>query len=651
MKNRRLLVIVFVLVVIGGLTLFGGTDNNGGEEADLQVDSQVGLKEYATSLRYEEDMTFDGDLDIPSDQGVILVGGSSVIIEGNLLLAGGFLCEDGEIKIIVKGDAFIDGTLECDRTLEIPETDPGNGITVIVEGNVTLGENALVTSNSAIQIVDREESLAISRAELDQLYEDAASESGEGQRVGPFIDNEGVARARIWGVASLKGVLSSVLPSDFMSTVYAQGVGPVISGKIRFKNPPPKGVKQIVVFAFPNAPGVQIKNFELSGPPGRNGTDDTGGNCNALGTDGEDAFRFLAFAPNITVNNFTLNLGDGGNGGDAETGKNCDPGIAKAGKGGGSGNFKMVAGNKFEITGAFNINPGTSGFGGGATAHGKDGGPGEDGGDARATGGRGADNKKRLSVQGTIAGTSNVEVGDLVAGAGGFASANPGTGGDGEGCGDKGGNGGKASATAGDGGDAKLTLGGGARRAALASDIGGQGATADATGAKGGAGGSCDATDPGGDGGAGGEASAKEGKGGSGSAGNSGDGIVLDETGGDGGNGGDGCLPGKSGAGGQGDPDGEDGKDGKNLCALPPQESTYIAPPPEETISVIQYGNFYLPVDQLIVESERGCDGGAAHWHASGGVVIATDGTDVFDPGPECGYGKVSENPKMELKI
>lgn len=67
----------------------------------------------------------------------------------------------------------------------------------------------------------------------------------------------------------------------------------------------------------------------------------------------------------------------------------------------------------------------------------------------------------------------------------------------------------------------------------------------------------------------------------------------------------------------------------------------------DETIQVIEYNGKHLPIDQLIIEDETGC--GAEHWHAASGVVKATDGTDVVDPGPQCGYGKVSERPTIEV--
>ncbi|MDO8530447.1 MAG: hypothetical protein Q7S10_03535 [bacterium] len=69
----------------------------------------------------------------------------------------------------------------------------------------------------------------------------------------------------------------------------------------------------------------------------------------------------------------------------------------------------------------------------------------------------------------------------------------------------------------------------------------------------------------------------------------------------------------------------------------------------EKKIDVIEYNGKYLPTSQLIVESEQGCDGGMPHWHAAQGLVTATDGTKVSDPGPQCGYGKVKDRPVIQI--
>jgi hypothetical protein len=67
----------------------------------------------------------------------------------------------------------------------------------------------------------------------------------------------------------------------------------------------------------------------------------------------------------------------------------------------------------------------------------------------------------------------------------------------------------------------------------------------------------------------------------------------------------------------------------------------------EQLIEVIEYNGKFLPTSQLIVEDEVGC--GANHWHAASGVVTATDGTKVSDPGPQCGYGKVQDRPAKKI--
>ncbi|HTM68935.1 MAG TPA: hypothetical protein VL426_06595 [Candidatus Binatia bacterium] len=65
-------------------------------------------------------------------------------------------------------------------------------------------------------------------------------------------------------------------------------------------------------------------------------------------------------------------------------------------------------------------------------------------------------------------------------------------------------------------------------------------------------------------------------------------------------------------------------------------------------VRAILFRGKYLPIDQLQIENESGC--GADHWHAKAGVVTATDGARVSDPGPQCGYGKVNDMPVYEVE-
>jgi hypothetical protein len=238
----------------------------------------------------------------------------------------------------------------------------------------------------------------------------------------------------------------------------------------------------------------------------------------------------------------------------------------------------MEADEDFEIEGAFTIHPGTGGNGGEANAYAKDGEngcAGKKGGDAVATGGNGGDNKKELSITGTVGGTENITIDEILGGIGGEAHAFPGKGGNGTGCKCDGGPGGKGTATAGKGGAASFS--GNISRAG--SDKGGDGGDAESKGGVGGNGGDCNPTAPGGNGGKGGDAVSKEGKGGEATTPGK-DGKVIDQTGGDGGNGGTGCGEGKGGKGGDGKPKGNDGKDGKRICLVSSSSSsTYVTPP------------------------------------------------------------------------
>lgn len=601
------------------------------------------------------DTTVHGDYSVAAGKKVILEKGAVLTVDGNATIQGELSCQDGLLNLVVKGNLDVEGKLTCHSG-----NNGVSGIAAVINGSVVIGARSEISSDGSVQFAQSEQSLATSPDQIEKLYADAATPGGSGQVIGPL--GEGRAQASLPAAQNNFAVASTAQRVGFFSIAQARAADTtvVVGGKITVPTPRP-GVRQIVVLNFPDATKLEIKDFELSGPAGRDGQSDIGKSCNARGKDGEDAFRFLAYANNLTVNNFTLNLGAGGNGGNAETSNACDPGMAQGGAGGKGGNFKMVAGNNFQITGAFIVNPGKGGNGGQAIAHGKDGGPSEKGGDATATGGKGADNNKQLGIAGTVAGTENVQIGSLIGGDGGNATANPGKGGDGQGCGKVGGDGGKGTATAGKGGDAKLTLAGAAGRTPGAQDLGGKGGEADSHGGQAGNGGSCGPEGPGGNGGKGGDAKATKGPGGVGTTSNGADGAVKNETGGNGGNGGDGCPPGQGGKGGAGNPPGTDGQPGKNLC-VPPKEQPQTqttnppagsTPPPtgqtQAKIQAIEYNGKYLPVDQLIVEDETGC--GAQHWHAAQGIVKATDRSFVPDPGPQCGYGKVAEKPVMDVPV
>src|SRR3989344_214317 len=638
MKNRLLWIVVALIIVAAGAIWF--------------------FTKRPTDV-ISADTTINGDYTVESGRRYLLKGGAALTVEGNLMVNGSMTCEDGPLRLVVKGDLVVNDELKCESNTA------QNGIHIVAEQSLIIDGDAEIVSSGSVQFAESENLLADSEAELEALYQDAATGTGPGQRVGPLADEESVAMSapvvRAFG-ARVKSGGFSLLPR-----AQATSHTVVIGGRFVIPTPPP-GVRQIVVVNFPTAVGAELRNLEITGPDGRPGADDKGNSCTARGKDGDDAFRFLAYAGNITVNNFTLTMGGGGKGGDAETTKDCDPGIATGGKGGKGGNFKMIAGNQFRITGAFVVNPGKGGAGGAAIAHGKDGGPSEKGGDATATGGAGADNNKKLGIEGSVAGTENVQIGSLDGGPGADATANPGKGGDGLAC-KPGGPGGKGTATGGKGGDAKLTLAGSAVRAPGATDSGGDGGDAKTHGGNGGKGGDCP-DGAGGNGGDGGSATAKFGIGGKAEVSGF-DGGKLDETGGNGGNGGNGCPEGEGGKGGTGNPPGKDGTDGKKICPTS-EEQSQTAPPDSEIdqppvqdggqtegkvkVDVIQYQSKYIPIASQIhkepghtADPSRSCP--EEHWHSFEGIVMTTDNAQVYEPADPCGFGYTSDHPVMQVEV
>lgn len=626
----------------------------------------------------DKDTTINGDYTITKR--TVFKNGARLTVTGNLDVQQELDCVNGPINIAVNGNLSVTGNINCIRTKQELVTDKvGNGLSVSAAGSINFDKSVKVTTNGSVQLTDSPAKIVTTQDKIDAIYNNVGVDSGSGKRVGPFVASAKPSSSAPYGVVVADAQMpQTVIPElvvpeihhtdfNFFNVAQAQ-VPPIVPVQIGGtwivgdgKIPPGQIVvptphyfdnvnKIIVNFDFGPDHNVRIQDLDLTGPDGLGGPSDIGGNCEALGDDGKDAMRLNVQASNLTINNFDLHLGSGGNGGDAKTGTSCDPASAKGGKGGQSGNFKIIGADNFDIEGAFNIDPGYGGDGGSAIATGKKvadtGCPGETGAVATATGGVGSDEKKDLSSIGSVSGLNNVKISQTHGGWGGNAEAYGGNGGPGDGCSCAGGNGGLANSSGGNGGNASLKVFGG-----QADSFGGNGGNIVAVGGNGGQGGQGGLTCAGGNGGNGGAVFGLSGLGGSGATERGNDGKTTTKKGGDGGNGGSGCGPGDGGKGYvpllDGTP-GLDGKPGSKTC--PPvntNTSTATPPPVEPDIQVVNANGILIPRNQLIVggdapNSDTGC--GALHWHAANEFgVTSCDGQFMRDPGPQCGYCKLSE--------
>jgi len=640
--NKKFLYIIVAVIIIGGFLWFVTTQRGVGPEPE------VGGPEVSVSA-IDSDTTISGDHTVEQGEKLVVRNSSTLTVEGNLVAQGELSCENGSLNVVVKGDLTVNGKVVCNRSEDIADSDVGSGISFVVLGSINFSENALVVTNGHLQIVDDPANLARTQDEIDAIYNEVIEDTGTTPRIGPFIEGgEGISinvptSDTFWSSPSAsertRNFFSNILIPQALAQDVPTGreggeVKPVrtvqISGKWFVGDPgqnpprgldiptPPKKIKKIIIL-FNFGPGKQVNlvNFTLTGPNGRDGDGSRQESCNARGKDGGNAMRLRVRASNIKVNNFFLFPGDGGAGGEAITKKECKHGKATGGKGGNAGNIKMESSGSFVVEGTFQLWPGWGGAGGHAIAYGEDGEdgcPGEKGGDATAIGGQGGDNKKKLTIQ-NVEGAGNIQIGIMFAGAGGNAKARPGKGGNGEDCECDGGEGGTGVATGGKGGDAKLDLAGGVGRTAGADENGGNGGDADARGGKGGDGGDCDPSDAGGNGGKGGDATPTGGAGGS--ATNPGSDGDENEQGGDGGDGGDGCPEGKGGDEGIGNTlgnDGVKGEDGENICPQPKPKVAMIGIDPTDLVFEHEIGPSPCPQLAGTVSVTNVGEGAADGW-------------------------------------
>jgi len=442
------------LVIIVGVALIGGFLYFRSDERPAYVVS--------------EHISFVGDHRINRD--TILKNNAVIDVSGTLYVDERLSCEDGDILLRAE-KVVVSGSLECQRSASAKPPIQSGGMTIVARAGVVFKKSAVVAVANHIQIVSSDDRI-LSQEKIEVAYNEIVIESAGGSRLGPFVD-----RARTLSHTGVSKKVSVQKGSLFIPRAYAQEVlaplgkvhDSVISGtwsindELASVSSGPKNSSNVLAYFDLGPEGsANFKNFHFVGSNGLEGGSDEGVSCEAKGERGGDAFRMRVRARLITLDDVTLELGDGGRGGSAVTRDDCGFAYAEGGEGGSSGNFKFTAQEEISII-SFQINPGRGGEGGAAQAvgnKGAEGCPAGRGGDAEAVGGAGGMNKRELSATGALSGLSNILVSTVYGGNGGTAVARAGTGGDGNTCGCASGSGGKASTAGGKGGAASLNVGG-----------------------------------------------------------------------------------------------------------------------------------------------------------------------------------------------
>ena len=396
-----------------------------------------GYNNFFTQSEINSDTVIKGDYKINKGKTVVLKNGSKLTVEGKVDIAGILKCEGGSLNLESKGDLKITGAFICNRKSEdLKKGSDEQGINIIGSSNITFDKDSVLASNAHIQIVESADLLLKTKEDYIKAFNEIAKDEGEGIRVGPLLQSIPQQSSDLGNPSQLainpESQTNQPAGANFISTAHAQDIirtysfnGKIVQERGDPNSPLPPWVdlekipKEIdILLYWVNLPNGDLELFDsvMFTPDGHDAKDIIGG-CDISAPKAEDikdengdkdsakkhSMRMRARAKNIKVRNFLLFLGDGGQGGDAITDKDCDPeGKAVAGHGGNPANFKWTAENSIDIQGNFYIYPGKGGDGGKAVAHGKkgaDGCPGEDGRNATATGGWGRPTTGRCGQQ------------------------------------------------------------------------------------------------------------------------------------------------------------------------------------------------------------------------------------------------------------
>jgi hypothetical protein len=498
-----------------------------------------------------EDKTIDSDFIVKQGKTFTIKNGATLSVLGDLSVQGNIMCENGPLSIDVKGDLSVEGELICDFPSQATAA-----IQIVAERNVKFGQQAQVKSTGPIRIYDSEQVMLKQNYSLNDTFMLLTKSEPYPNQIGPFVDDSNL----LIGIADTSHMNSQ--QQNFTKKNQF-----ILSGK--WTEHVSNITQSLITVELGELTELSVQQLHVDSEKAPDGGSDTLG-CDARGEDGKNGLRLLFQAGKIVIDGAQITLPEGGKGGDAKTPIGCTTAKATGGKGGEHGNIVIRSKYGIEIDDlSFDTKKG--GDGGNAEAIASGGTtscPGANGGNASAGGGNAGNSNYHLLIYGSVVGSENIHLGDIVSGDGGDASALAGRGGNGDGCKCAGGSGGTAEAIHGASG--KISL---APNAHFLSRAEGKIAAANAIGGAGGDGGDCPYLPKGGDGGTGGSATTSEVTQGEIPDPNTASGtpaLVPNERtqsiGGIGGDGGDGCPNGKGGGGGLGTRNGPAGKDGDTKC-------------------------------------------------------------------------------------
>ena len=133
-----------------------------------------------------------GDYTIKEGERVTITNASTLTIEGDLIVKGEIVCQNGPLILIVNGNATIENKIECERAAELQEGDVEIGISMVVRDSLNMAETAKIITNGHLQFVESLDLLATTKEQIEELYEEAGNDTGEGNRLGPFSEKKDI---------------------------------------------------------------------------------------------------------------------------------------------------------------------------------------------------------------------------------------------------------------------------------------------------------------------------------------------------------------------------------------------------------------------------------------------------------------------------